>query len=174
MIAAVPYAAEAAYSPSGALLGILASDLKDQPSAASDEEPDCTGALFALFVKSAGSGPAKVPFPRGFDTVLDFAFSPEDRAIAVTFGAAACDYPGDVARVFVVSLPSMTLKPLSPADRLSVKAHWSPDSKMVVYSDYTPGEYSLVAANIATGRKIRLTTAGYDGPDELLGWQRRR
>jgi len=173
VVARVPAAADAAYSTSGALLGILASDLKNSRAPASDDEPDCTGALFALFVQAGGSNKlVEVPFPKGFESVLDFAFAPDDGSIAVTFGAAACDYPGDVARVFSVSFPSLALKPLSPEDHLSVKAHWSPDGKMVIYSDYTPGELGLIAVDITTGKRIRLTDTGYDGPDELIGWRR--
>ncbi len=175
LVATVKYAASAEYSRSGLLLGILASSVKETDAAVDDDEPDCTGGTFALFVQMTATRQLiQVPFPVGFDSVLDFAFSPDDRAIAVTFGAAACDYPGDVARVYLVSLPNLNMTPISPADRLSVKAQWSPDGKVVIYSDYTGGESPLVAVDVQTGKAIALTNASQDGPDEILGWRRNK
>ena len=172
LVAQVKYANQAAYSRSGALLGILASNINESEAAADDDEPDCTGGTFALFVHTtATKRPVKVPFPKGFDSVLDFAFSPDDSSIAVTFGAAACDYPGDVARVYVVSLPGLTMKPISAADRLSVKAQWSPDGRRIVYSDYSGSNSPLMAFDTTMGKTIRLTNPGDDGPDEILGWR---
>ncbi len=170
-IAAVKYAAQAQYSRSGALLGILANNVNESDVAATDDEPDCTGGTFALFVHPAAGRTVKIPFPKGFDSVLDFEFSPDDHAIAVTFGAAACDYPGDVARVYVVSLPGLTLKPVTPEDHLSVKAHWSPDGRALVYTDYSGGsDAPLMVLDFTTGKMLKLTSPGLNGPDEFLGW----
>jgi hypothetical protein len=112
----------------------------------------------------------KVPFPQAFDSVLDFSFSSDESAIAVTFGAAACDYPGDVAGVYVVSLADLKLAPISAADRLRVKAHWSPDSQFVIYSDYSGSDSPLMAVEVQTGRSTKLTNPDQWGPDEFLAW----
>lgn len=177
IIAAVVSAVEAAYSPSGALLGVMASPPPDPNAAASassaeDDTPDCTGASFDLLLqRSASKHLVKVPFPDGFDNVLDFEFSPDDRAIAVTFGVTGCDYPGDAARVYMVSLPDLQLTPISPADRLGVQAHWSPDGTSIVYSDYTGSDSPLVAVDLRTRKLTRLTSPGENGPDRWLRWR---
>jgi hypothetical protein len=168
----------ASYSPSGELIGILASpppasSPSTAPSADNDDDgPDCTGGTFSLKVHKIGSAQTfDIPFPRGFDNVLDYAFSPDDRNVAVTFGAAACDYPGDVARIYLVSLPDLQMKPISPADRLSVRVEWTPDAKTLVYQDYTGSNSPLVAVDLSTGAVTRLTNPGDDGPDEWLAWR---
>jgi hypothetical protein len=140
LAAAVKDADRAQYSQSGALLGILGSaSMADQAAAAAapvpapstemeDDSPDCTGGTFALIVHS-GKQLLDIPFPEGFDSVLDFQFSPDDHAIAVTFGVAGCDYPGERARVYLVSVPELRLKPISPADRMSVEPRWTPTAR---------------------------------------------
>jgi Tol biopolymer transport system component len=113
-----------------------------------------------------------VPFPHGFDTVLDFQFSPDDQAIAVTFGVTGCDYPGERARVYVVSLPEMRLEPISPSERLSVEPRWTPDGKTLVYVDYQGSDSPLVAFDLQTRKVTRLTSPGqFFGPDTWLGWR---
>ena len=179
--AKVQYAASAEYSPGGKYLGILASpSVADQnrapraadASAAEDDGPDCTGASLGLILQNTGTKQlVDVPFPKGFDTVLDFSFSPDERTIAVTFGVVGCDYPGERARVYLVSLPEMRLAPVSPADRLSVKPVWTPDGKAIVYSDYTGSDSPLVALQLATRKVTRLTGPGQFGPDTWLGWR---
>jgi hypothetical protein len=42
--------------------------------------------------------PPPSPYPAGFDSVLDFDFAPDGKAVAVPYGAAACDYPGGLPR----------------------------------------------------------------------------
>ena len=170
LIAALEDAADGAYSPRGTWLGVLAS--QPSTSTATDDEPDCTGGTFALILqKAAAKQVIKVPFPPGFDSVLDFAFAPDESAIAVTFGAAACDYPGDVARVYLFSLVCHKLNPISPPDRLSVKAHWSPESRVVIYSDYSGSDSPLMAFDIQNGKATRLTNPDQWGPDEFLAWR---
>ena len=169
LVSALQYAADGAYSPHGTWLGILVSQQSN--STATDDEPDCTGAIFALVVQKIGTKRViKVPFPQGFDSVMDFEFSPDESAIAVTFGAAACDYPGDVARVYIVSLPDLKLRPISAEDRLGVKAHWSPDSKVVIFSDYSGSDSPLMAEDVASGKTTKLTNPDQWGPDEFLAW----
>jgi hypothetical protein len=168
----------ASYSPSGELIGILASPPPaSSPSAApsadnDDDSPDCTGGTFSLKVHKIDSAQTfDIPFPDGFDNVLDFAFSPDDRNVAVTFGVAGCDYPGDVARVYLVSLPDLKMRPISPADHLSVRVEWTPDAKTLIYQDYTGSNSPLVAVDLSTGIVSRLTNPGDDGPDEWLAWR---
>jgi dipeptidyl aminopeptidase/acylaminoacyl peptidase len=181
LVAAVKDADRAQYSQSGALLRILASaSMADQAAAApvsppsaetEDDSPDCTGGTFALIVQK-GKQLLDVPFPEGFDSVLDFQFSPDDQAIAVTFGSAACDYPGEKARVYLVTLPAMTLKPVSPADRMSVEPRWTPDGKTLVYVDYQGSDSRLVASDLQTRKVKRLTSPGqFFGPDVWLAWR---
>jgi Tol biopolymer transport system component len=72
--------------------------------------------------------------------------------------------------VYVLSLADHKLTPISPADRLSVKAHWSPDSKVVIYSDYSGSDSPLMAFDIQTGKSSKLTNPDQWGPDEFLAW----
>ena len=112
-----------------------------------------------------------VPYPKGFDTVLDFSFSPDEKTIAVAFGVVGCDYPGERAQIFLVSFPDLKLTPISPEDRLSVKPVWTPDGKTVVYSDYTGSDSPLVAFELATHKMTRLTDPGQFGPDTWIAWR---
>jgi len=162
---------DAQYSPSGALLGILVPGPGGRETV-DDDTPDCTGGNFALIVqKTATKHLLEIPFPEAFDNVLDFSFSPGDDTLAISFGRVGCDYPGDVARVYVVPLSNLALTPLSPADRLSVQAHWSPDGKTIVYSDYTGSDTPLIAVDLRSGKAARLTNPGQNGPDTFLSWR---
>lgn len=179
--AKVEYAISAEYSRNGKYLGILGNstiaDQKAPPAPvaqapAEDDGPDCTGGSLALILQNVKTKQlVDVPLPKGFDTVLDFSFSPEENAIAVTYGVVGCDYPGDRARIYLVSLPEMKLTPISPEDRLSVKPVWTPDGKSLVYSDYTGSDSPLVAFDLATHKVTRLTSPGQFGPDNWLGWR---
>ena len=136
-----------------------------------DDSPDCTGATFALIVQK-GKQLLDVPFPKGFDTVLDFQFSPDDQVIVVTFGVVGCDYPGERARMYLVSLPEMRLEPISPSDRLSVEPRWTPDGKTIVYVDYRGSDSPLMTLDLQTRKVTRLTSPGqFFGPDTWLGWR---
>jgi hypothetical protein len=183
LVAAVKDADRAQYSQSGSLMGILGfASLADQAAAAAapvpapsteveDDSPDCTGGTFALIVQK-GKQLFDVPFPKGFDSVLDFQFSPDDQAIAVTFSVAGCDYPGERARVYLVSLPEMRSEPISPAERLTVEPRWTPDGKTLVYVDYQGSDSPLVALDLQTRKVTRLTSPGqFFGPDTWLGWR---
>ncbi len=173
VLAAVKYVDDAAYSESGALLGMRALKL-DEGQAADDDSPDCRGGAFALVVQKMDTKQRfEIPFPEGFNTVEDYAFSPDDRTLAITFGVNGCDYPGDAARVYVVSLPNLALTPRSPADRLSVQPHWSPDGKAIVYSDYSGSTPPLIAVDLRTGRTTNLTHPGQYGyaPDGFISWR---
>ena len=181
LVAAVKDADRAQYSQSGALLGIFGyASMADQAAAATapasravreDDSPDCTGATFVLIVQK-GKQLLDVPFPKGFDTVLDFQFSPDDQVIAVTFGVVGCDYPGERAQVYLVTVPAMTLKAVSPADRMSVEPRWTPDGKTLVYVDYQGSDSPLVAFDLQTRKVTRLTSPGqFFGPDAWLGWR---
>jgi len=179
-VANIEFAAAAAYSRSGKWLGVEATPAADPTltangsnnAAGEDDSPDCTGGSFALTVfETATKRPVSLPFPKGFDTVLDFEFSPDERALAVTYGATGCDYPGDVARVFVVSLADLKVTPISPESRLSVEAHWSPDGKKIVFLDYTGSDAGIVVADVATGSVVRVTNPGQNGPDKWVAWR---
>lgn len=170
------------YSPKATFLGILAYteskylNTTPQPAASSadsdDDGPDCTGASFFLILQSAATKQlVDIPFPEKFNSVLDFEFSPDESAIAVTFGVTGCDYPGEAARIYKVSLPSLQMTPVSPADSLGVQAHWSPDGKFIIYSDYSGSDYPLVAADVHSGKLTRLTNPGPHGPDTWQGWR---
>lgn len=181
-IAAVKYAVSAEYSQGGKYLGILGNmSIAEQsvpPAAtpasapAEDDGPDCTGGSLALILQNTKTKQlVDVPYPKGFDTVLDFSFSPNESAIAVTYGVVGCDYPGDRAQIFLLSLPDLKLTPISTEDRLSVKPVWTPDGKAIVYSDYTGSDSPLVALDLATHKVTKLTTPGQFGPDTWLGWR---
>ena len=181
IIAKLQYPWSAEYSGSGKFLGILgnasiaeqnAPPTGTQATADDDDGPDCTGGSSALIVQNAETKQLMdVPYPKGFDTVLDFSFSPDEKTVAVTFGVAGCDYPGERARIFLVSLPDLKLTPISPEDRLSVNPVWTPDGKTIVYSDYTGSDSPLVAFELATHKVSRLTNPGQFGPDTWLAWR---
>jgi Tol biopolymer transport system component len=111
------------------------------------------------------------PYPKGFDTVLDYSFSPDNRTVAVTFGLVGCDYPGELARIYLVSLPELKLTPISPADRLSVKAEWTPGGRVIVYCDYTGSDSGLMAYDLQTNKITKLTTPNEFGPETWLAWR---
>lgn len=177
------YIFHASYSHSGTFLGILASmpgkflaSLPDvAPTGAAnpgsdDDALDCRGAFLHLILQTPGTKQlVDVRFPEGFDTVLDFEFSPDERAIAVTFGVNDCDYPGSSARVYKVSLADLSLTPISPANGICVKAHWSPDGKAIVYQEGAAG--SLVAVDVQTGKVNQLTNNTQSWFDSWLGWR---
>lgn len=181
MAAKVQYVVSAEYSHGGKYLGILSNlSIAEQnappaPAAqapAEDDGPDCTGGTLALILQDTKTKQlVDVPYPKGFDTVLDFSFSQDEKMVAVTYGVVGCDYPGDRAQVFLVSLPELKLTPISPEDRLSVKPVWTPDGKAIVYSDYTGSDSPLVAFDLATHKVTKLTTPGQFGPDNWLGWK---
>jgi hypothetical protein len=78
----------------GSLVGALVP--RDQPPEA-DDEPNCQGPTAVLMVLRQGM-PTAIPYPAGFDSVLDFDFAPDGKAVALPYGAAACDYPGGLPR----------------------------------------------------------------------------
>jgi hypothetical protein len=179
-VAKIELAAEATYSRSGKWLGVEATPAADPTltanasnnAASEDDSPDCTGGAFALTVfETATKRSLSVPFPKGFDTVLDFEFSPDEHAVAVTFGVTGCDYPGDAARVFVVSLADLKVTPISPEEKLSVQAHWSPDGKKIVFRDYTGSDAALMAVDVKTGQVAKVTSPGQLGPDKWVAWR---
>jgi dipeptidyl aminopeptidase/acylaminoacyl peptidase len=172
VLATLNFPNTAQYSPGGAWLAIQVQ--LDAQKPASDDEPDCSSGIYAIVLqKTATRQLLKVPFPDGFESVVDFAFSPDDRALAVTFGGERCDYPGDKARVYVVSLPDLALTPLSPAGRLSVEPHWSPDGKAIVYSDFSAINPPLIAVDLRTGKATNLTNPGQyrNATEVFLSWR---
>ena len=184
VLARIKFAASGEYSQSGALLGILSNESAATSSAPSapqavadasgdDDTPDCTGGAFYLILQNAKTKQlVDVPMPKGFDTVLDFAFSPDDRSVAVTFGVVGCDYPGERAQIFVVSLPDLKLTAISPENRLSVEPQWTPDGKSLVYVDYLGSPSPLVAIDLQTRKVKRLTNPDqYFGPDKWVAWR---
>jgi hypothetical protein len=163
----------AEYSPLGTWLAIRVPGPGGGREAGDDDTPDCTGGSFAIVLQSTATKQLlQVPFPEGSDDVLDFSFSPAEDALAVTFGRVGCDYPGEMARVYIVSLPNLSLAPLSPVDRMSVQAHWSPDGKTIIYSDYTGSDTPLIAVDVRTGKAAKLTNPGQNGPDTFLSWRK--
>lgn len=153
----------------GSVLGALITH--EDPPEATDDEPNCQGPTTVLTMLRHETSTA-IPYPEGFDSVLDFDLAPDGEAVALTYGAAACDYPGDVARIYVVRLADLKMEAVSPADHLSVKVKWSPDGRTLAFSDYTAGNYSpLYQYEVASHKLTRLTDPGEDGPDEMLGWR---
>ncbi len=169
VVATLNFPNTAQYSPGGTWLAIQVQLDAQKPAS---DEPDCSSGIFAIVLQKTDTRQLlKVPFPDGFTSVLHFAFSPDDRSLAVTFGVEGCDYPGDKARVYVVSLPDLALTPLSPAGRLSVQPHWSPDGKAIVYSDFLAS--TLIVVDVRTGKATNLTNPGQYGnaTDVFLSWR---
>src|SRR5260370_32266971 len=75
----------ASYSPSGELIGILASPpppasspSATQPANDDDDSPDCTGGTFSLKVHKIDTAQnVDIPFPHGFYNEPHFDFSPD-------------------------------------------------------------------------------------------------
>jgi hypothetical protein len=173
VVATLNYPNIAQYSPGGTWLAVEVQVL-DPQEAVHDDEPNCSSGIYALILqKTATRQLLKVPFPDGFEKVVDFAFSPDDRALAVTFGVEGCDYPGSKARVYVVSLPDLALTPLSPAGRLSVQPHWSPDSRAIVYSDFSAITPPIIVVDVRTGKATNLTNPGEysNATDVFVSWR---
>lgn len=73
--------------------------------------------------------------------------------------------------MYEVSLPDLTLTPVSSADQMSVEAHWSPDGKSIVYQDFTGSDSPLAAVDVQTGKVTKLTNPKQDGPDFWPDWR---
>jgi len=158
----------AKFSPAGSV-GVLM-PVPRPPSDASDDEPDCTGAQLQLDI--VGPGKAwTVPFPKGFDDVHDFDFSPDGRQVVVGFGTVGCDYPGDSGAVYLVSLSDGSVRRLTPTG-IALKGRFSPDGKQVAYTDFLVGNSpSVFILDLATGKAAPLIAPDEFGIDEVLDWR---
>lgn len=160
----------AKFSPAG-VIGVLTAVPSERP-AWNDDEPDCTGAQLQLEIVFPGGKTWTVPFPKGFDDVYDFDFSPDGRQVAVGFGTVGCDYPGDSGAVYLVSLPDGNSRRLTPEKAIALKGHFSPDGKQIAYTDFAvAGSPSVFIVDVATGKSAPLIAPDEFGHDEVLDWR---
>ncbi len=167
-----PYAPNwaAQFSSAGAI-GVLTA-VPQPPSDASDDEPDCSGAQLQLDIVNPGGKTWTVPFPKDFDDVHDFDFSPDGRQVVIGFGTVGCDYPGDVGAVYLVSLADGSSRRLTPESEIALKGRFSPDGQYVAYTNFTvAGSPSVFLVNLATGKVVPLIVPDAFGYDEVLDWR---
>ncbi len=159
----------ARFSSAGSV-GVLMAVLQP-PSDASDDEPDCSGAQLQLDIIDGTGKAMTVPFPKGFDDVYDFDFSPDGRQVVVGFGTVGCDYPGDSGAVYLVSVSDGNPRRLTP-NGIALKGRFSPDAKQVAYTDFTVGQApSVFVIDVATGRNSPLIATDESGMDEVVDWR---
>ena len=159
----------ARFSSAGSV-GVLMA-VPQPPSDASDDEPDCRGAQLQLDIVGRGGKAWTVPFPKGFDNVYDFDFSPDGRQVVVGVGTVGCDYPGDSGAVYLVSLTDGSSRRLTP-EGIALKGRFSPDSKQVAYTDFTVGRApSVFVVDLATGKASPLIAIDEFGMDEVVDWR---
>lgn len=155
---------------SAGFVGVLTA-IPPPPSNASDDEPDCTGAQLQLNLTDSAGNAKTVPFPKGFDDVHDFDFSPDGRYVIVSFGTVGCDYPGDNGAVYLVTLSDGSSRRLTP-NGIAVKGRFSPDSSQVAFTDFTAGQGpSVFVIDLATRKSAPLIAADELGMDEIVDWR---
>jgi Tol biopolymer transport system component len=160
----------ATYTGSRDMLAVLTSVLDDTGDS---DEPDCRGANTALQLFTA-SGPISVPFPAGFNSTLDYEFdlSPDGTEIAIAFGADRCDYPGDVASVYLFSLRDHKLTRVTPKNRLAGRVKFSPNGKALIYTDFQgTGTTAIFRYDLATGHSRQLTSPRSQDSDYVVEWR---
>jgi Tol biopolymer transport system component len=161
----------ATYSREGDIVAVLNSVL-DHDGNDDPDTPDCRGTNTALRVLTE-AGSVDIPFPDGFTSTLDyeFDFSPDGQQIAISFGADRCDYPGDIAAVYVFSLRDRKLRRISPKGRLAGRVKFSPDGRALVYTDFQgTGTTAIYRYELAAGQPRRLTTPRTDDYDYVMDW----
>lgn len=139
-----------------------------------DEEPDCTTGTTALRLVTPSGTTIDVPFPPGFTSVLndEFDFSPDGKEVAIAFGAERCDYPGDVAAVYLFNLETRKLTRLSPEDRLAARVKFAPDGKALVFTDFVgDGTTRIFRLDLAERRLRPLTTPRATDYDTVIDWR---
>ncbi len=156
----------------GGLMGVALAG--DSGPAAEDDEPDCSSGTTSLRVVNASGTTTDVPFPDGFSSILDydFDFSPDGKQVAITFGAERCDYPGDVAAVYLFDLGTHKFTRLSPENRLAGRVKFSPDGKAVIYTDFVgTGTTGIYRVELADRRPRAMTKPREMDSDFVIDWR---
>lgn len=134
---------------------------------------DCRGANTTLRLRTASSV-ITVPFPDGFDSTLEYEIdlSQDGNQLAVSFGADRCDYPGDVAAVYLFSLSDHSLLRVSPKGRLAGRVKFSPDGKALIYTDFRgTGTTTIYRYDLLTKQLKQLTAARQSDYDYVVDWR---
>ena len=149
--------------------------IQDYGAAPVDEdEPDCSTGTTALRILTASGATVDVPFPEGFSSVLndELDFSPDGKDLAIAFGAERCDYPGDVAAVYLFNLETRKLTRLSPEERLAARVKFSPDGKAVIYTDFMgEGTTRIYRMELPSGPRRPLTAPRQYDYDTVIDWR---
>lgn len=164
----------ASFARHGDALAVLMIGGYGSTSASDDDEPDCGGGTTALRIVQPSGAALDVPFPPGFTSVLngEFSFAPDGKSVAVAFGEESCDYPGDLAAVYLFDLSTRKLMRLSPDKRLAGRPKFSPDGKAVIYTDFEgTGTTAIYRVDLPAGRPRRLTTPREMDSDMVLDWR---
>jgi len=135
--------------------------------------PDCRGGNTALRLLTT-SATVPVVFPQGFTSTLEYEFdlSPDRSLLAVSFGADRCDYPGDVAAVYLFSLRDHTLTRVSPKDRLAGRVKFSPDGRALIYTDFKgTGTTAIYRYDISAKQLRQLTVPRQNDYDYVIDWR---
>jgi hypothetical protein len=147
-------------------IGVLTA-VPEPPSAISDDEPDCSGAQLQLDIIDMGKKVWTVPFPKGFDNVYDFDFSPDGRQVVVGFGTVGCD----CGAVYLVSLAERSSRRLTP-EGIALKGRFSHDGKQVAYIDFTVAQApSVFILDLTSGTTSPLIATDGSGMVEVVDWR---
>lgn len=164
----------ASFARHGNALAVLMIGGYGSTSASDDDEPDCGGGTTALRILQPTGAVLDVPFPPGFTSVLngELSFAPGGKSLAIAFGEESCDYPGDLAAVYLFDLATRKLTRLSPEKRLAARPKFSPDGKAVIYTDFVgTGTTAIYRVDLPGGRPRRLTTPREMDSDMVLDWR---
>lgn len=139
------------------------------------DDPDCTGPTLGLWVYSLADHSDRQMVvrsaPKEWGHVANFRWSPDSKSIALTLGVAGCEYPGDVATVFLTTLDEKTQKRLSTTG-MAFEPVFPPDGSAVAFVDFSDSPARLMRYDIATGKAkiIRIATE-QNNHYSLLDWK---
>lgn len=164
----------ASFARHGNALAVLMIGGYGNTSSGSDDEPDCGGGTTALRIVQPAGAVLDVPFPPGFSSVLnaELDFGPDGKSLAIAFGEESCDYPGNLAAVYVFDIGTRKFTRLSPENRLGGRPKFSPDGNAVVYTDFVgTGTTAIYRVDLPGGRPRRLTMPREMDSDMVLDWR---
>jgi Tol biopolymer transport system component len=152
-------------------LHVVDDDLLDRTTAGTNQTAGGPALALSLLLENRA---VQVPFPKDFDSVLGYEFdlSPDGQQVAIAFGTRSCDYPGDLAAVYLFSLRDDTLTRISPEHRLAGRPKFSPDGRMLAYTDFQgTGTTAIYMYDLATKQGRKLTRPRSDHSDYVIDWR---
>lgn len=138
---------EPRYSPDGSYIAFRMTSLENTTSSASDDEPDCLGPDYDLWVLAKSSRtPVKI-----MESVYDFDWSPDGHSLAASTGSQECDYPPPDAAVFFSSIDKKVQFKVS-RESPAARPIFSPDGKGIMFTDFNKSRlmiYDLETRSLA-------------------------